>query len=69
MNWREKIVIDPKLHHGRACIRGTRITVAVVIENLAAGQKPEEIVKNYPPLTLDDVRAAMSYAAELARGG
>ncbi len=46
---------------------GTRIPVSVILDNLAAGQTPEEIVSSYPPLTLDDVRAAVSYAAELAK--
>lgn len=41
--------------------------VTVVLDNLADGESPEEIVKSYPPLTLEDVRAAIGYAAELAR--
>ncbi|MBI3183289.1 MAG: DUF433 domain-containing protein [Myxococcales bacterium] len=67
MSWRRRIVTDPKVHHGQACILGTRIAVSVILDNLAAGQTPEEIVASYPPLGLDDVRAAMSYAAELAK--
>ena len=53
--------------HGQACIKGTRIPVAVVLDNLAAGLSAEEIVASYPPLRVDDVRAATAYAAELAR--
>ncbi|WP_437637289.1 DUF433 domain-containing protein [Sorangium sp. So ce854] len=67
MSWRERIVTDPAVCHGKACIRGTRIMVSVVLDNLAAGLSPEEVVSSYPSLTLDDVRAAVSYAAELAR--
>ena len=67
MRWRDRIVTDPNVYHGQACIRGTRIAVSVVLDNLAAGQTSEEIVRSYPPLTQDDVRAAMSYAAELAK--
>jgi uncharacterized protein (DUF433 family) len=65
MNWRERINVDPNVCHGKACIRGTRIMVSVVLDNLATGMSPEQVVQNYPPLTLDDVRAAIQYAAEL----
>jgi uncharacterized protein (DUF433 family) len=67
MEWREHISIDPTVCHGQACIKGTRIPVAVVLGNLAAGLRAEEIVASYPPLRVDDVRAATAYAAELAR--
>jgi uncharacterized protein (DUF433 family) len=67
MNWRNYIVTDPNICHGQACIRGTRIPVAVVLDNLAAGLTPEEILKSYPSLTEEAIRAATSYAAELAR--
>ena len=64
--WTERIIADPNVCHGKPCIKGTRIMVAVVLDNLADGMKPEEIVTQYPPLSLDDVRAAMGYAATLA---
>ena len=67
MEWRNRIGIDPAVCHGKACIKGTRIMVSVVLDNLAAGQTPDEIVRLYPPLTREDVAAAMAYAAELAR--
>jgi uncharacterized protein (DUF433 family) len=67
MDWRERISTDPAVCHGQACIKGTRIPVAVVLDNLAAGLSVEEIVASYPPLEVDDVRAATAYAAELAR--
>jgi uncharacterized protein (DUF433 family) len=67
MEWRERISIDPAVCHGQACIRGTRIPVAVVLDNLAAGLSAEEIVASYPPLRIEDIRAATAYAAELAR--
>ena len=67
MNWRERIVTNPQICHGRACIRGTRILVAVVLDNLAAGLGLEEILKSYPSLTRQDIDAAIAYAAELAR--
>ncbi|WP_437757648.1 DUF433 domain-containing protein [Sorangium sp. So ce1389] len=67
MSWHDRIVTDPAVCHGKACIRGTRVMVSVVLDNLAAGLSPDEIVSTYPSLTLDDVRAAVAYAAELAR--
>ena len=67
MNWRERIVTNPQVCHGRACIRGTRIMVSVVLDNLAAGLGLEEILKSYPSLTRQDIDAAIAYAAELAR--
>ncbi len=67
MSWRDRIVTDSRVHHGQACVRGTRVAVSVILDNLAAGQTPEEIAASYPPLTVDDVRAAVGYAAELAK--
>ena len=67
MNWREHITVDPQVCHGQACIRGTRVLVSVVLDNLAAGIQVPEILQSYPSLTADDVQAAISYAAELAR--
>ncbi len=67
MTWRDRIVADPAICHGQATIRGTRIMVSVVLDNLADGSSVDEIVQSYPSLTVDDVRAAMAYAADLAR--
>jgi uncharacterized protein (DUF433 family) len=65
--WPERVVIDPAICHGKPCIRGTRVLVSVILDNLADGLSAEEIIREYPPLTLDDVRAAIRYAAALAR--
>lgn len=67
MNWRDRISTDPMICHGKACIKGTRIMVSVVLDNLAAGRSRDEILRLYPTLSADDVLAAVSYAAELAR--
>lgn len=67
MNWRDHITVDPEICHGRACITGTRVLVSVILDNVAAGLSPEEIVRSYPSITRDSVRAAMCYAAELAK--
>jgi uncharacterized protein (DUF433 family) len=67
MKWQEYITVDPAVCHGRACIRGTRIMVSVVLDNLAAGLSQEEILKSYPSLSREALRASIAYAAELAR--
>ena len=67
MNWRERITVDPAVCHGQACIKGTRIMVAVVLDNLAARMELSELLHSYPSLTAEDVQAAMAYAADLAR--
>lgn len=67
MSWRDRIITDPNVCHGQACIRGTRVPVSVVLDNLASGLTDAEIISSYPPLTIEDVRAAVAYGAELAR--
>ena len=66
MIWQERITVNPAICHGKACIRGTRVMVSVVLDNLAAGEPVEEIMRGYH-LAREDVQAAMQYAAELAR--
>ena len=65
-DWKERISVDPAVCHGQACIAGTRILVTVVLDNLAAGRTPEQVVSDYAALAPADVRAAIAYAAELA---
>ena len=67
MNWKERITVDPLVCHGKACIKGTRIMVSVILDNLAEGMSETEILKSYPSLRLEDIKAAISYAAELSR--
>lgn len=55
MNWRDRIVIDPAIHHGNPCIKGTRVPVSVIAGSLADGDTPEQIVGAYPQLKLDDI--------------
>jgi uncharacterized protein (DUF433 family) len=66
-DWTERIVNDPAVCHGKACIKGTRIVAAVIQDSLAEGLTPDEAVEEYPPLTTADVHAAIAYAAALAR--
>ena len=67
INWRDHITVDPAICHGQACIKGTRIMVSVILDNLVAGLTAEEIVSSYPGLDRCAIQAAIAYAAELAR--
>ncbi len=67
MDWRDYITVDPTVCHGQACIKGTRIMVSIVLDNLAAGLTPDEIIRSYPSLSREAVQAAIAYAAELGR--
>ena len=66
MSWRDRISVDPNICHGRACIAGTRVLVSVVLDNLAARESPQSIAEAYQ-ITDEDIRAALEYAAEIAR--
>ena len=67
MDWRDRITSNPNVCHGKVCIRGTRVMVSVVLDNLAAGRTNEQIRASYPSLTDDDIHASVAYAAELTR--
>ena len=69
LEWQERISINPLICHGKACIRGTRIMVSVILDNLAAGVPHDELLQSYPTLQESDIQAALAYAAELAREG
>ena len=62
-----RVTTDSGVRHGQACIRGTRIPVAMFLDNLAFGLTQEEIVASYPSLQKADVPASLGYAAEIAR--
>lgn len=68
-NWRDRISVNPAVCHGRACVRGTRIMVSVLIDNIAAGVPRDEILRSFPALHDADIDAALAYAAELTREG
>jgi uncharacterized protein (DUF433 family) len=69
MDWRARITVDPSICHGKACIRGTRVMVATIMDNLAAKVDRLEILKSYPALSESDIDAALWYAAELTKEG
>ena len=67
MDWSDHISSNVDICHGKPCIRGTRIMVSVILDNLADNVDEQTILKNYPSLNPDDIRAAIAYAAELTR--
>ena len=67
MDWKPHISADPQIMHGVACLRGTRVPVSVILDNLADGETAERILANYPGLKPEHIPAALAYAAELAR--
>lgn len=67
MDWQQHVTSNPGICHGQACVSGTRIPVSVVLDNLAAGLSPDDILASYPTLTRESIQACIAYAADLAR--
>ena len=65
-NWQERISVDPKVCHGKACVKGTRVLVSVILDNLAAGESHEAIREGYR-IVEEDIQAVLQYAAALAK--
>jgi uncharacterized protein (DUF433 family) len=63
----DRIAIDPQVCFGKPCIKGTRIWVSLILDFLASGESEAQILAAYPQLEPDDIRAALAYAAEVAR--
>ncbi|MCK4403788.1 MAG: DUF433 domain-containing protein [candidate division Zixibacteria bacterium] len=63
----KRISIDPNVCFGKPCIRGTRIWVSLLLDFLASGMTTEEILAEYPQLTIEDIHAAIAYGAEMSR--
>jgi uncharacterized protein (DUF433 family) len=66
-HWRDRISVDPDVCHGKVCIKGTRIMVSIILDNLAAGEEVSTILRSYPTLQAEDIQAALQYASELVR--
>ncbi len=67
MDWRERIVTDPDILVGKPTIKGTRLSVELILGWLAQGWTHEMLIENYPSLTPEDIRAALAFAAEMMR--
>ena len=63
----ERIAVDPNVCFGRPCVRGTRIWVSLILDNLADGMTESALLAAYPQLRVEDLRAALAYGAEAAR--
>ena len=67
VDWRKIITIEPGKRSGQPCIRGMRMTVLDVLEYLAGGMSPDEVLHDFPDLTMDDIRACLAFAAHTQR--
>ncbi len=65
MDWRDHITVDPQILVGKPVVKGTRISVELVIDLLAAGWTEQQVLDSYPTLKTDDVRACLAYASEI----
>lgn len=63
----ERISVDPRICHGKACIKGTRVPVHLILEMMAAGESVDGILDAYPTISKDDIQSALEYAALLSR--
>jgi len=62
----QRIMVDPKIQHGKPCVRGTRTPIHIILEAMALGTPTDEIKREYPPLTDEDIRAVLLFAALLS---
>lgn len=68
LDWRDRIMTSPEIHHGNPCIRGTRVSVGLIVGSIAAGDTFDQILQSYPQLTQEDIQAALYCAAEAVSG-
>ncbi|MBN2885985.1 MAG: DUF433 domain-containing protein [Chromatiaceae bacterium] len=67
MNYRERITVEPGKRGGRPCVRGLRITVYDVLDQLSSGLSPGQIIEDFPELELEDIQACLGFAADRER--
>ena len=67
MDWQERITIDPKILVGKPVVKGTRMSVEFIIGLLAQGWSEAEVLRNYPGLTPDDLKACLAYAGDVIK--
>src|SRR6059036_3934890 len=67
MDWRSRITVEPGKRGGKPCIRGLRITVTDVLEYLASGMSEDDLLRDSPDLTREDIRACLAFAADRER--
>ena len=67
IDWHKFVTVNPEVHHGEACIKGTRVPVSMIVGSVADGMSFDEIVDAYPQLKKESVQAALAYAADIVR--
>jgi uncharacterized protein (DUF433 family) len=67
MDYRQRIALDPNIRSGKPCVRGTRITVADVLDYLGGGMTVAEVLEDFPDVTAEDIQACPSFAADRER--
>ncbi len=67
-NYMDKIEVNPKVMLGKPVIKGTRITVELILEELSAGKTPEDLIKAHPRLTTEAIMVALAFAADALKG-
>ena len=67
IRWQTYITIDPEIHHGEPCVKGTRVPVTVIVGSIADGMTMDHVLQEYPQLKQEDVQASLAYAAEAVR--
>ena len=67
MSWKNLLSSDPEICGGQICVKGTRVMISVILDNLAEGSTIDEILENYPTLTREGVLAAIKYASEISK--
>ncbi len=65
VDWKARVIMDPEVHHGDPCVKGTRVPVSIIVGSIADGMGVEEVRAAYPQLSAEDIRAALAYAAEV----
>lgn len=65
MNWQDRIIVDPAILVGKPVVKGTRLAVEFIVDLLAQGWSQEEILRNYPGLTHEDIQACLYYASTI----
>lgn len=65
IHWQDRIALDSEIHHGEACVRGTRVPVRMIVGSLADGMSSDDIRSAYPQLGPEDIQAALAYAADV----
>ena len=67
MSWNERIVLDPAILTGKPVVKGTRLSVELIVDLLAEGWSNDDLLRSYPNLTMEDIRACLRYAVETLR--